>query len=168
MDPNLCDVRTCGWAETTINFNVGPRSGRFVIEPTEGVALFTGMLTALIWMILCSLICWIAEHITNAYCELDLLRAILCGSVTLNTKWQHHLIRYSDSISNLPITFNLRRVNCLAVFKLKAMEWVDPTMPVDDYPMVYTFGFQYAGVFRQILMARQAFVCCMRATGRPH
>ena len=116
MDPNLCDVRTCGWAETTINFNVGPRSGRFVIEPTEGVALFTGMLTALIWMILCSLICWIAEHITNAYCELDLLRAILCGSVTLNTKWQHHLIRYSDSISNLPITFNLRRVNCLAVF----------------------------------------------------
>jgi hypothetical protein len=38
---------------------------------------------------------------------------------------------------------------------MEALEWVDPTMPEEDYPMVYTFGFQYNGVFRQILMARQ-------------
>jgi hypothetical protein len=54
----------------------------------------------------------------------------------------------SRAVSNVYLT------EFSAEFRMEALEWVDPTMPEDDYPMVYTFGFQYNGVFRQLLMAR--------------
>jgi hypothetical protein len=49
-------VRTCGWAESTINFNVGPRSGRFVVQPTVGVALVTGEPFLRLLIVTCTII----------------------------------------------------------------------------------------------------------------